>query len=520
MSDLLGISFVQLLAIMSLILVLPTLIIVAGEVEERLRVRGSLLEKPVALVRNWLLPLAAAWGLVVVVVGLDTNSLLARLLATGLLVVLTVAVLQILRYLVDEKRGRSKIPGARNVPQLLMMVPRLLITLVAGWFLFTAVWNVDLSGLFAALGVTSLVVSLALQDTLSGLASGFLILGDRPFSPGDWIEFGGTEGRVVDTNWRSSRIRNRNGDLIIVPNSTLSSATIVNFDEPARLHRVVVSLQVAYSNPPSNAIAMLLAAARATEGVLEDPPPQVRVTQIDDPLMGYDVQMWIDDYTIAPRVKSEFGALVWYQSHRMGVPLPSPAYDLFHHDPIQEAIDDTLSVDELAERIRRAPMFSGLDDLDLRQLAEAAHPDRFRRGEIMLAPGVVNRDIYVLWQGRAQIFAPDRPDSFIGLSDGDIFGIVGRSSRKQAPPEILALTDCEVIRIDAEAAGAVASRNTELTEHLDQLMISRARRLNPLPDDVRIVTPEALGFFGAATPAPNGSIDEADGGERDAGAPT
>ncbi len=520
MNDLLDFGLAEWIAVIGLVLVLPTLILIAGEVQERLRLRGSLLEKPVAMVRNWLLPIVAAWGLVVVVIGMSPDSLLARVLATAGLVVLTITALQLLRFFVDGRRGESKIPGTGNVPQLLMMVPRLLITLFALWFLFTVVWNVDLSGLFAALGVTSLVVSLALQDTLSGLASGFLILGDRPFNPGDWIKFGDLEGRVVDTNWRSSRIRDRNGDLVIVPNSTLSAATIVNYDEPEHLHRVVVSLQVAYSNPPSNAIAMLLAAARATEGVLEDPAPKVRVVQIDDPLMGYDVQMWIRDYTIAPRVKSDFGALVWYQSHRMDVPLPSPAYDLYHHDPIQEAIDDAPTVDELMDRIRRSPMLSELDDDDLRQLAEAARPDRFQRGEIMLEPGVVNRDIFLLWHGQAQIFSVDRPDLFITLSDGDLFGVVGRSSRKQAPPVVLALTDCEIVRIDAEAASAVASRNTVLTDQLDQLMVSRARRLSPLSDDAHIVAPESLGFLGATALASGDGEADSDNGEREAGAPT
>ena len=98
------------------------------------------------------------------------------------------------------------------------------------------------------------------------------------------------------------------------------------------------------------------------------------MVQIDDPLMGYNVHMWIDDYTISPRVKSDFGALVWYQSHRMDVPLPSPAFDLYHHDPIQEAADATLTVDQLIDRIRRASVFSELNDTDIRELAEAAVP--------------------------------------------------------------------------------------------------------------------------------------------------
>ncbi len=474
-----------------LIVLLPVLIIGAGELQERLRQRGSLLEKPVATVRNWVLPLAALWILVVLVFDMSDTNILPRVIATALLFAATVTILQVLRFFTAQAAARSKIPGSRSVPQLFMMVPRLVVLLVVAWLLFSTIWNVDLTGLFAALGVTSLVISLALQDTLSGLASGFLLLSDKPFQPGDWIEVNDIEGKVVDTNWRSSRIQDRNGDLIVIPNSTLAGATLVNFDQPGRLHRVVVSLQVAYSNPPSNAIDMLLAAARATDGVLDDPEPKVRVVQIDDPLMGYDVQMWIDDYTISPRVKSDFGALVWYQSHRMDVPLPSPAFDLYHHDPIQEVADATLTVEQLGKRIRGASIFSEIDDRDITELAEAASPERFRRGETILPAGVVSREVYVLWSGRARIEVPDEPGTSIDISNGDVFGVVSRSRHKGSAQEVVAVSDCEVVRIDANSAGAVASRNPALADELNQLLASRDRRLNPLVDRFVIDVPGA-----------------------------
>lgn len=496
-----------------LVILLPVLIIGAGEVQERLRQRGSLLEKPVATFRNWVLPLSALWILVVLIFNVSDTNILPRAIATGTLIAATAAILQVVRYFTEGARARSKIPGTRGVPQLFMMVPRLVVLIVAGWLLFSAIWNVDLTGLFAALGVTSLVVSLALQDTLSGLASGFLLLSDKPFEPGDWIEVNDIEGKVVDTNWRSSRIRDRSGDLIVIPNSTLAGATLVNFDQPESLHRVTVELQVAYSNPPSNAVDMLLAAARATKGVRAEPPPKVRITQIDDPLMGYKILMWIDDYAIAPRVKSDFGALVWYQSHRMDVPLPSPAFDLYHHDPIQEEEDATLTVDELADRIRRASVFSELDDADIRELAEAATPERFRRGETMLPPEIVSRELYVLWSGRARIMLAEVSDVFIELSDGDVFGVVSRSRDRAASQEVIAVTDCEVVRIDASTAGAIASRNPSLADELNQLLSSRNRRLDPLVETIQIEAPALE--QGSVAMGEDVSVDEVDSGDEE-----
>ena len=311
-----------------MIVAVPAVVIAAAELEERLRQRDSDLQPAVRILRNWALPFFAIWALLVPVLGSSRDSMGVRLAASGLVLADSASVLSLLRVIVADIRDRPRTEGGRPVPQLLLALPRLAAIIATGWILISTVWGVDLSAALTALGVTSLVVSFALQDTLSGLASGVLLLSDPPFHPGDWIESGDVEGVVVDVNWRTTRIRDRNGDVITVPNSQLAGANIVNYTSPDNLHRVVVGLQVAYLNAPTLAKAMLLDAAKGTPGVLEDPAPLVRVVQIDDPLMGYEVHMWIDDYAIAPRVKSDFGSLVWYQSHRHGVPLPSPAQDL------------------------------------------------------------------------------------------------------------------------------------------------------------------------------------------------
>ena len=493
-----------------LVVVLPAVIIGAGELQERLRQRGSPLVGPVSTVRSWVLPLAALYALVVFLFKASPESFGVQIIATALLVSVTAAALQAFAYVTDRARERSKVPGARGVPALVLMLPRLLILLAAGWILFTAVWNVDVSGLFAALGVTSIVVSVALQDTLSGLASGFLLISDRPFSPGDWIEANDVEGRVLDMNWRSSRIQDRNGDLIVMPNSVLSGATIVNFSQPARLHRVKVDLQVAYSNPPTRAKEMLLAAARATEGVLEDPAPSVHVKVIDDPLMGYQARMWIDDYTIAPRVASDFGSLVWYLSHRMDVPLPSPAYDLFHHDPIQEATDAEITKEGLAERIRNAPLLSDLSESDIEQLAAAARAVRFSRGETILSGAETSPDRFVLWEGRARISSPDPLGGFVDIGDGDVFGLTSQASRGQQPPRVVALADCEIVILGAEAVGAVTSRNPQLTKAFNRLTAARRQRL-AVSAELAVET-ASVGIADSGTAPPNGDTDSPDAG--------
>lgn len=466
-----------------LVAVLPLVTIAAGELDERLRQRDSDLRPALSVIRWWVIPLATAWAVVRGLLNMPASDVVARLVATGLWVSLAAAALSAFAAVARRIHGRAD-QSRRRVPQLLLALPRVGILLVAGWILVDRVWGVNLSAAVTALGVTSLVVSFALQDTLSGLASGMLLLTDAPFRPGDWVRSEDLEGRVVDVNWRSTRIENRDGDVVVVPNAQLAGTTIVNFDRPTRLHRVVVPVQVAYANPPTLARDMLLDAARSTPNVLEEPAPDTRVVQVDDPLMGYEVDLWIDDFRLAPRVASDFGALVWYASHRHDVPLPSPAFDLYVYDGVattQAARPDRADV---RRRVLSSPLLAQLDDADVDQLLEAATPERFARGEtILTGPRAARGDLHVLWRGRARIVVTTSTGEVLEVGElvpGEVFGFLGRTARTPVAPSVVAIDDCEVVIVEAGPAGEVISRNPALSTALEQISSMRRRRVERL----------------------------------------
>ncbi len=463
----------------AVILVVPIVVVGAAELEERLRQGESPLRSVVLTLRNWVLPFFATWALLVPVLAVD-DAWYVRLVSTGLVLSLAVTGWQVLRVISHGVRTRPGEPGTRRVPQLVLAIPRIALILSAGALLLAGIWGVDLSAALTALGVTSLVVSFALQDTLSGLASGVLLLSDHPFKPGDWISAGEKEGEVIDINWRTSRIRDRNGDMIVVPNSELAGASVVNYSSPQSLHRVVVSLQVAFANPPTRAKEMLLDAARSVPGVLTDPAPGVLVTTIDDPLMGYDVTMWVDDYAIVPRVRSDFGALVWYQSHRHNVPLPSPAQDLFLHDPVAEAKAAEPTPDEMRAGLRTSPLLAQLPADDLDRLLPGARRSRYRVGELMFDSASESRDLLVLVEGSAHLvlLEPGAEEAVVSdIGAGDVVGLLDTRHDDRRTVALRAVTDCEVVVVDADVVGEIGSRNAELADAFNRLVASRRRRV-------------------------------------------
>ena len=460
------------------IVLLPALIIGVGELEERLRQRDSSLQPSVAIVRVWVVPLAAVWLLVSTLFDVGSESYLVRLLETALLLAIAAALLSAFRVLVARIVDRPRRVDQRSVPRLLLAVPRLVVLLVTAWWLIDGVWGVDLSKALTALGVTSLVVSFALQDTLGGIASGFTLLADQPFSAGDWVKSGDVEGRVIDVNWRSTRIENRDGDLVVIPNGQLSKATIVNFDQPSRFHRVMVPVQIERSAPPTAAKAMLLDAAMSTAGVVADPPPVVFVTNIADPVVDYQAFMWIDDFSIAPRVRADFASLVWYLSYRHGVPLPNPAQDLYLFDGVQTALASQVSPADVRRALLDSPLLAEVSDEVLDRLAADSSLATYAAGELIIASGDQS-GVFVLADGRARLLLRGADGSDLEVLDhgpGELLGVLGDFDDVGRHVVVVATGDCRVVRIPADAAAAALASSNGLAAAFEQLGVSRRRR--------------------------------------------
>ncbi|MEC9308168.1 MAG: mechanosensitive ion channel family protein [Chloroflexota bacterium] len=109
--------------------------------------------------------------------------------------------------------------------------------------------GINISPLLAGLGLGGLAVALALQPTLSNLFSGTYVMTEGVVSQGDYIEMeDGTSGYVIDVSWRSTRLRTRENNLIVVPNSRFAESIITNFQSPTLAVNIVVTCGVSYDS--------------------------------------------------------------------------------------------------------------------------------------------------------------------------------------------------------------------------------------------------------------------------------
>jgi len=225
----------------------------------------------------------------------------------------------------------------------------------------------------------------------------------------------------------------------------------------------------------------LLASARSTPGVLAHPAPTVRVTTLDDPLMGYELRFFVDNYAAAPRIRSDVMSQVWYQAERDGVPLPSPAFDLYHYDGDKTASAKIPTPAFLRGRIRAAPLLAPLAAAEIARLAAVASSALYAAAEDILPAGHTEPDLYILASGRAAavgVVLGDDPVEVVQLSAGDLFGLA--TEREGANISVVARSDCEVIRVDGLVASEIIARHPDVASSINQLISTRQRQFERL----------------------------------------
>lgn len=185
--------------------------------------------------------------------------------------------------------------------------------------------GVNVASLVVSLGVGSLAIGLAAQDTLANLFAGFTLTLDRPFAVGDRIQLAtGEVGDVVAIGMRSTRLRTLDETYVIVPNAVLVKDRLVNLTRPTRAMTVRVDVAVAYGSDLDRAKTVLAEAAAACSYLAPDSQPVVVVTALAEFAVNLRVVVVARDYTEAHLAKSQVLEEVVRRLGEAGIQIPYP----------------------------------------------------------------------------------------------------------------------------------------------------------------------------------------------------
>jgi small-conductance mechanosensitive channel/CRP-like cAMP-binding protein len=433
----------------------PLALLVLTEVQNALRRRGSVLVRPVTLLRNYILPLGALLVLLIGAMQVSGEATPVRIVSTVFGFVVLVLLLSGLNATLFQRAPEGT--WRRRIPSIFLDVARFALIAVGVGLIFAYIWGANVGGLFTALGVSTIVLGLALQNSVGQIISGLLVLFEQPFQLGDWVDTPSAKGRVVEVNWRATHIDTGSG-LQIMPNSVLAAASFTNLSRPPGTHWITIDTVFSRSDPPEAVCGVLDAVARML--------PQVagHVTPSSVPIGGTGYQTSIPLRTPADAfaARSTFLRWTWYAARREGL----------HLDEID---DDFATCQRLEEALRVIAPTLRLTHTDRQVLLPRVRITRYAAEETVQTVGEVPTRMTFVVAGRIRLVASGPAGELIPvrtLTEGDFLGQTALT-REPVLAGAFALDEVTVLQIDRDDVEELVSNKPLLLQDIGRAIEER-----------------------------------------------
>jgi small conductance mechanosensitive channel len=199
--------------------------------------------------------------------------------------------------------------------------------------------GIPIVAMLTGVSIIGLAIGFAAQETLANFIAGIVIFLDRPFRVGDWIEVDGQQGAVKRVTFRSTRIVNLDGDVVVMPNTAMLSHRIVN-KSTNPVTRVNVPISIAYKESIDKARDVLLATLKGDKRIETRPEPEIEVRQCGASSVDLMLHFWI-------REERYEDAMVWEYLERSKKALDAAGIEIpFPH--MQVLLENTPAIAALA----------------------------------------------------------------------------------------------------------------------------------------------------------------------------
>lgn|GEM_PF-553042 len=380
-----------------------------------------------------------------------------------------------------------------HVPIIIKTILRFLFLAAMVLSVLHLYFDVDVSGAAITAASVSIVLGVALKDTLSSLFAGIALSVEGPFQVGDYVKVAEWTGWVVDTNWRTTQLRSDYQDIVTIPNNRIADASIVNFYRPSKQHRSKLELDVETLAPPFQVLSILEEAARSCRRVLKEPKPSARVSKVKEGAVVYSLNFYIADYTDNTSIQTEVIALAWYALRRKG-----HAYAL---GPVAAAATaqrhrEERTQQEVVASLRRFPIFQALAPEQLQQIAGMARLELWGRGEDIFRQGQPGDSYYVIRSGSVDLLINSdnvntSPKFLASLKAGAGFGERSLLTGEPRSASVRAAEDTEVFVIDKPAFQGILMEDKSAVEKLSNALAEiqerdRRRKNEPESTDAQL----------------------------------
>lgn len=211
-----------------------------------------------------------------------------KLMGTVLILIIGVLIIRVIMRIITAALEKSHLEKAAH--SLILSLARAAMYILL-FLIAASQMGIDVSSIVALASVLTLALSLALQNMVSNLIGGFVILYTHPFHSGDYVEIAGQGGTVKEISMTYTVLATPDNRIISIPNSAVAAAQVVNYSS-ADSRRVELTVTASYDAPTQKVLDALVLAGTVDNALL-NPAPSAVIVSYDDSAIRYSLRIWV-----------------------------------------------------------------------------------------------------------------------------------------------------------------------------------------------------------------------------------
>lgn len=362
----------------------------------------------------------------------------------------------------------------RQAPAVLRAPVSLLLYALLFMLIYNYVVKSGLGGfeVLATSTVVTVIIGLALQDTLGNFFAGLSLHVEQPFHILDAIKIGDVLGRVEAVTWRTTSLRTNNNSVVIFPNSKLAREQVEVYPFNS-LNRRILRFPAPYSIPPERVIHLTQQTAATIPNVASEKTPVVRVLEFADSSISYELLYWTKDYMLIYDIDSKIREHIWYIYHRNQIDVPFPVRHV-----LMEQLESKHAPDEavFARMLQSVEILEPLNESERETLARSLVKHVYAPGELILRRGEPGDSMFIIERGRVEVQLPGtngKLQQVAVLERGNFFGEMALLTGEPRTADVSALEETEILEIRKPAMKQLLDDNAELAEALSRRLAER-----------------------------------------------
>ncbi len=355
-----------------------------------------------------------------------------------------------------------------KVSKLITDVSVALIYVILILVLLKELFGINVTPLLATSAVLTMVLGLALQDTLANLIAGTVFHFENSIRIGDWLEYDGVIGEVRELSWRAVRLVTTKRDDILIPNTELTKQKFSNLTKLGTAREKDIG--TSYRDDPDLVMRVLRKAVLSTPGVRWEPEPQTWITTFDDFSINYRVRFYIKQYRGYQKLEGDVMRNVWYlfKAHGITIPFPIRTLQIERRGTPAPAV---FSPEDVRQALRGVEIFSSFSETEIAAIAEYSELLDYPRGTVLTVEGESETSMFAVLDGRVEVLKHGKRVTTLGPRD--IFGEISLFSGGERTASVRALTSIKVLEIPKDGFETILKKNKEFIAKIESIVEDR-----------------------------------------------